>query len=415
VTYTYDALNRVASVTEPGPVTTTFAYADLVDGAHDRKTTTYPGGTVQTELVDQAGRLASIGAVRSATTLTGLSYTYEESANDPGTPLRTSVTDALTGHVTGYDYDGSDRLVEAVTDDGVAEVDSHLFDYDDAGNRNWWNANGTVTSYTHNAANQMVTSTTNGATTTYHYDDAGNQTGSTAGQQLDYNTLNQTTSARKATGTSTQTMGYLGASQYTRTLYGATGITNSVVLGVIAHGGVSYTRTPDGTLVSRRLTTSRAYFLHDGLGSTIALVQGDGTVRNRYAYSPYGQTTTTCPTGSCVSNPFQYTGAEHDETTGLYKIGHRYYQPDHGRWTQPDPLGNRTNMAMPTEAHPYLYVGCNPTNYTDPSGLASRYACYAGSTSLAVLALAFAPLPFVGASYTVAAITVQTICYVRGY
>jgi RHS repeat-associated protein len=121
--------------------------------------------------------------------------------------------------------------------------------------------------------------------------------------------------------------------------------------------------------VSRRVTTSRAYFLHDGLGSTIALVQGDGTVRNRYAYDPYGQTTTTCPTGSCVSNPFQYTGAEHDETTGLYKIGHRYYQPDHGRWTQPDPLGNRTNAAMPTEAHPYLYVGCNPINYTDPTGL----------------------------------------------
>jgi RHS repeat-associated protein len=144
-----------------------------------------------------------------------------------------------------------------------------------------------------------------------------------------------------------------------------------VVLGVIAHGGVSYTRTPDGTLVSRRVTTSRAYFLHDGLGSTIALVQGDGTVRNRYAYDPYGQTTTTCPTGSCVSNPFQYTGAEHDETTGLYKIGHRYYQPDHGRWTQPDPLGNRTNPGMPTEAPPYLYVGCNPINYTDPTGLLS--------------------------------------------
>jgi RHS repeat-associated protein len=193
VTYTYDALNRVASVTEPGPVTTTFAYADLVEGVHDRKTTTYPGGTVQTELVDQAG-------------------------------------------------------------------------------------------------------------------------------------------------------------------------------------------TPDGTLVSRRLTTSRAYFLHDGLGSTIALVQGDGTIRNRYAYDPYGQTTTTCPTGSCLSNPFQYTGAEHDETTGLYKIGHRYYQPDHGRWTQPDPLGARVNTVMPTEAHPYLYVGCNPTNRTDPTGLCDVVDWITGAT-----------------------------------
>jgi RHS repeat-associated protein len=174
-----------------------------------------------------------------------------------------------------------------------------------------------------------------------------------------------------------------------------------VVLGVIAHGGVSYTRTPDGTLVSRRLTTSRAYYLHDGLGSTIALVQGDGTVRNRYAYDPYGQTTTTCPTGTCVSNPFQYTGAEHDETTGLYKIGHRYYQPDHGRWTQPDPLGNRTNPVMPTEAHPYLYAGCNPTNYTDPTGLALELGgCDLGDHAMGALAIAGAMAtwgPYAGA------------------
>jgi hypothetical protein len=73
------------------------------------------------------------------------------------------------------------------------------------------------------------------------------------------------------------------------------------------------------------------------------------------------------------------------------------------------------NPAMPTEGHPYLYTGCNPINLTDSSGLASRDACFAGATSLSVLGLAFAPLPLVGASYGVAAVTVATICYVRGY
>jgi hypothetical protein len=148
------------------------------------------------------------------------------------------------------------------------------------------------------------------------YDAAGNQTGSSAGQQLGYNTLNQTSSARKSTGTVNRTLSYLGATQYTRTAYGATNVVNSSALGVVAHGAVAFTRTPDGTLVSRRSGTARAYYLRDGLGSTAALVDAAGTVRNRYAYSPWGQTTTTCPTNACVSNPFAYTGAEHDEGHG---------------------------------------------------------------------------------------------------
>ncbi len=43
-------------------------------------------------------------------------------------------------------------------------------------------------------------------------------------------------------------------------------------------------------------------------------------------------------------------------------MGARYYQPELGRWTQPDPSGQ--------EANAYLYVGGNPVNFVDPSGLA---------------------------------------------
>jgi hypothetical protein len=46
---------------------------------------------------------------------------------------------------------------------------------------------------------------------------------------------------------------------------------------------------------------------------------------------------------------------------------------------------------MPTEAHPYLYVGCNPINYTDPSGLCTvgDYLIIAGG---AVITAATVPL-----------------------
>ncbi len=42
-------------------------------------------------------------------------------------------------------------------------------------------------------------------------------------------------------------------------------------------------------------------------------------------------------------------------------MGHRYYDPALGRFTQPDPSGQETN--------PYLYAAGDPINFTDPAGL----------------------------------------------
>ncbi len=47
-------------------------------------------------------------------------------------------------------------------------------------------------------------------------------------------------------------------------------------------------------------------------------------------------------------------------------MGGRYYQPELGPRTQRDPSGQ--------EANAYLYVGGNPANFTDPSGLSFWYA-----------------------------------------
>jgi RHS repeat-associated protein len=69
-----------------------------------------------------------------------------------------------------------------------------------------------------------------------------------------------------------------------------------------------------------------------------------------------------------------FAGEHHDAARpsepGLYKIGLRYYDPDLGRWTQPDPL---ERAASPTSAaaNPYAYAACDPVNLTDPTGLAS--------------------------------------------
>ncbi|WP_420709155.1 RHS repeat-associated core domain-containing protein [Streptomyces sp. NRRL S-37] len=42
-------------------------------------------------------------------------------------------------------------------------------------------------------------------------------------------------------------------------------------------------------------------------------------------------------------------------------MGHRYYDPALGRFTQPDPSGQEEN--------PYLYAAGDPVNRVDPTGL----------------------------------------------
>jgi RHS repeat-associated protein len=63
-------------------------------------------------------------------------------------------------------------------------------------------------------------------------------------------------------------------------------------------------------------------------------------------------------------NPFRFTGSYLDAGTPFYRMGARYYAPGQGRFTQQDPLGSSV-----LEANRYHYASCNPTNYTDPTGL----------------------------------------------
>lgn len=347
------------------------AFYRVVDGTHDRKITSYPNGVTQTELVDQGGRVKQIEGTRRPAVLTAFACTYEDASDPEATPLRAAVTDHA-GHTTAYDYDSLDRLSEAVTrDPSNTVVDHHAYGYDDAGNRTSWAHDGVTTAYTHNAASQMTVA----GSRTLSYDGAGNQTGDSAGQQLSYNAAGQTTSARRDTASPLESYTYAGDTQLQRTAINATAVVNAAH-GVVRIGAVGYTRTAEGTLVSLREGATRGYYLIDGLGSVAAVTDDAGQVTNHYHYDPYGATTPACPSNVCLPNPWQYTGAHHDEATGLYKIGHRYYQPHHGSWTQPDPLEHRTNPAKPSEAHPYGYVGCDPINFVDPSGL--HLSCVAG-------------------------------------
>jgi RHS repeat-associated protein len=113
---------------------------------------------------------------------------------------------------------------------------------------------------------------------------------------------------------------------------------------------------------SRVDSSGTSAVLPDMLGSTLGLVNSSGTIGTGYAYGPFGQTTTN---GTTSTNPFEYTGREMD-STGLYFLRARYYNPVLQRFISQDPIGlsgGQINL--------YAYAFNSPSNFGDPLGLKS--------------------------------------------
>jgi RHS repeat-associated protein len=92
----------------------------------------------------------------------------------------------------------------------------------------------------------------------------------------------------------------------------------------------------------------------------VAVSDAAGTVTHVNSYDEYGK-----PAATNVGR-FQYTGQTWLPELGLYYYKARIYDPTLGRFLQPDPIGYGDGMNM------YAYVGGDPVNVTDPSGLSAR-------------------------------------------
>jgi RHS repeat-associated protein len=376
VQYGYDNANRLNSLTDPNNANTTFGY----NTNSSRTTTSYPNGVTLTDTyaADSGGhatpRLASITARNSGgTTLKSSSYSYLNGSTD--TDLRQSITDAAN-NVTAYTYDPLNRLGEAKTTNGGSTTADYKYTYDPVGNRLSAINGAATTTYTYNAANELCWSISGTSTnacshaphgaTSYSYDADGNQTTDSASTlAYAYNGLNQTTSITPHGG-SALTMAYRGSAQADRANAGTSSFINSELGMTSATTGTAttyYTRDAAGNLISERTPTGTYYYIPDGLGSTIGLADATGALANTYQYDPYGNTTSSSGT---VTNPWRYTGQYQDSTTGLYKIGERYYNPGLPRWSQEDSI---VNFSTNGQDNRYQYAASEPITLTDPTGL----------------------------------------------
>ncbi len=111
------------------------------------------------------------------------------------------------------------------------------------------------------------------------------------------------------------------------------------------------------------------HYLHDVLGSVVALTNAAGEVVERYDYDPYGKTyitdntLTTYRGESKYGNPFMWTGQAFDQNTRQYHFWARTYSPHLGRWLHRDPLGYVDGVSL------YEYVCSDPISSKDPFGL----------------------------------------------
>ncbi len=120
------------------------------------------------------------------------------------------------------------------------------------------------------------------------------------------------------------------------------------------------------------------YSTGDHLGSPRVITNASATVVSRHDYMPFGEelgagvggrTTGMGFSNSADNNRKKFAGYERDNETGLDFAQARYNSSTLGRFTSPDPYGGSMSTGNPPSFNRYAYVGNNPVNAIDPTGL----------------------------------------------
>jgi RHS repeat-associated protein len=123
----------------------------------------------------------------------------------------------------------------------------------------------------------------------------------------------------------------------------------------------------DETVTNPALAGAVLWPLADHLGTIRDLASYNSTtnattIENHRVYDSFGNLVS--ETNAAVDELFGYTGRLFDEATGLQNNLHRWYDAKTGRWTSEDPIG-----FLGGDENLYRYVGNQPVNRTDPTGL----------------------------------------------
>ena len=121
-----------------------------------------------------------------------------------------------------------------------------------------------------------------------------------------------------------------------------------------------------GKLISVSEPGYTFFYIRDGLGNIIKLVDEQGNDVVKYSYDSWGKVTINTISSlhpSARFNPFMYKGYIYDVETNLFLVTSRYYSPELGRFIQPADVSS-LNPSSINGLNLYAYANNNPISFS---------------------------------------------------
>ncbi|WP_217235790.1 polymorphic toxin-type HINT domain-containing protein [Streptomyces sp. AC555_RSS877] len=405
----YDVLDRVERITNAASPTagdrqvTELEYTDRGELAKQTK----PNGNVLTVDYYRDGSTRRTSEKKSDDTLVA-EHALKYNANGHKVEDVLKLMDAddhgsTIDNAYAYTYDPQDRIAKVAKtgDDETTEEYRH----DAAGNVVWQNVADTTTTHRYDR-NRLLTSTADGASSTYNYDPLGRlDTVSFGGETIQkyrYDGFDRPESITAGSGESAKTT-RMTYDAFDRTVKETAGsgddarTTLFTYLGITSHS-LKEEVTDEGVTAfqyaswGQKLTQIKdekdkdpetAQYLYHPHGDVEALTDKDGNTKTTYGYTAYGKNDAAQFTGAdkpgagggesaAPYNSYRFNGKRYDTTSGTYDMGFRTYDPGLNRFLTRDMYGGAlADMGLTTDPYTgnrYAFAGGNPVSFIEIDG-----------------------------------------------